>query len=394
MAADDILIFGGSGSPKLTQKICNYLDVAPGERDVLRFSDGNLFVRVNENVRGRRVYIVNPEKSALSFDPCAELLRQFRSFAEDKEFKTRYDMQKRVNGMEIVMADSQSLVTSVCGAGNKLAVFVNYLTNEALRPEELDAISHRAGWYELINGKLGGKVKTPEGCGFPGFSTTIADAAGRTVTIIGSPFSNGLPTYVVITGTQPGIMRFPNLRGVEPTVVGNFQDALETPDNKWLLAVKGSRTEPKSLVRIDLTTRQEYPIKLAITGTATLLRFLRAHNKFLLRHNLGNGQVEHYLVDPTNGEASLVRGDFRPLPHRTQRELQPTSQPDEAWAVAYNEKTKATEIGRYHLNTFSFTPLTSIPELSFSSGEMWIDEPARAIYIAYRGHLLRFPWQP
>ena len=57
-APDDILIFGGSGSPKLTQKICSYLDVAPGARDVLRFSDGNLFVRVNENVRGRRVYIV------------------------------------------------------------------------------------------------------------------------------------------------------------------------------------------------------------------------------------------------------------------------------------------------------------------------------------------------
>ena len=58
MAADDILIFGGSGSTKLTQKICSYLDVAPGARDVLRFSEGNLFVRVNENVRGRRVYIV------------------------------------------------------------------------------------------------------------------------------------------------------------------------------------------------------------------------------------------------------------------------------------------------------------------------------------------------
>lgn len=58
MPADDILIFGGSGSTKLTQKICDYVQVKPGARDVLRFSEGNLFVRVNENVRGRRVYIV------------------------------------------------------------------------------------------------------------------------------------------------------------------------------------------------------------------------------------------------------------------------------------------------------------------------------------------------
>src|SRR2546422_4870880 len=55
---DDILIFGGSGSPKLTLKICEYLNVQPGAGEVLRFSEGNLFVRVGENVRGRDVYLV------------------------------------------------------------------------------------------------------------------------------------------------------------------------------------------------------------------------------------------------------------------------------------------------------------------------------------------------
>jgi ribose-phosphate pyrophosphokinase len=55
---DEILIFGGSGSPRLTQKICNYLGVPPGQGEVLRFSEGNLFVRICEPVRGRRVYLV------------------------------------------------------------------------------------------------------------------------------------------------------------------------------------------------------------------------------------------------------------------------------------------------------------------------------------------------
>ena len=58
MMADEILIFGGSGSPKLTLKICEYLHLQPGAGEVLRFSEGNLFVRVKENVRGRRVYLV------------------------------------------------------------------------------------------------------------------------------------------------------------------------------------------------------------------------------------------------------------------------------------------------------------------------------------------------
>src|SRR5262247_3641856 len=58
MTPDDVLVFSGSGSPRLTRRICEYLQVPPAAGEVLHFSEGNLFVRVKENVRGRRVYIV------------------------------------------------------------------------------------------------------------------------------------------------------------------------------------------------------------------------------------------------------------------------------------------------------------------------------------------------
>ena len=58
MVANDILLFGGSGSPKLTARIAQYLGVSPGLGEALRFSEGNLFVRILENVRGREVYLV------------------------------------------------------------------------------------------------------------------------------------------------------------------------------------------------------------------------------------------------------------------------------------------------------------------------------------------------
>ena len=58
MTSEDLLVFGGSGSPKLTKNICKYLNLPPGRGEVIRFSEGNLFVRINENVRGRRVYII------------------------------------------------------------------------------------------------------------------------------------------------------------------------------------------------------------------------------------------------------------------------------------------------------------------------------------------------
>ena len=55
---DDPLVFAGSASPRLTAAICAELGVALGQSEVIRFSEGTLFVRVLENVRGRSVYLV------------------------------------------------------------------------------------------------------------------------------------------------------------------------------------------------------------------------------------------------------------------------------------------------------------------------------------------------
>ena len=58
MEPDDIMLFAGSGSRRLAARIADYLGVQLCRNETLRFSEGNLFVRVQENVRGRRVYLV------------------------------------------------------------------------------------------------------------------------------------------------------------------------------------------------------------------------------------------------------------------------------------------------------------------------------------------------
>jgi ribose-phosphate pyrophosphokinase len=55
---DEMMIFGGSASPALTSAICRNLGAPSGRCQVLKFAEGNLFVRVGENVRGRHVYVV------------------------------------------------------------------------------------------------------------------------------------------------------------------------------------------------------------------------------------------------------------------------------------------------------------------------------------------------
>lgn len=51
-------VFAGTGSKKLTARICDYLGIEPGKNEAFHFSEGNTFVRILENVRGRRVYII------------------------------------------------------------------------------------------------------------------------------------------------------------------------------------------------------------------------------------------------------------------------------------------------------------------------------------------------
>jgi ribose-phosphate pyrophosphokinase len=58
MNYDEMMVFSGSGSRKLTARICDYLRIPQGKNETLHFSEGNTFVRILENVRGRRVYLV------------------------------------------------------------------------------------------------------------------------------------------------------------------------------------------------------------------------------------------------------------------------------------------------------------------------------------------------
>jgi len=51
-------IFTGNSNPQLAKEICDYLELPPGKIEVGRFSDGEVSVKIEENVRGRDVFIV------------------------------------------------------------------------------------------------------------------------------------------------------------------------------------------------------------------------------------------------------------------------------------------------------------------------------------------------
>lgn len=53
-------IFSGSANPALSQKIAEYLGVRLGAARIERFSDGEIWVKIEEHVRGGDVFVVQP----------------------------------------------------------------------------------------------------------------------------------------------------------------------------------------------------------------------------------------------------------------------------------------------------------------------------------------------
>jgi ribose-phosphate pyrophosphokinase len=53
-------IVSGSAHPRLAADICAYLGVPPCDATVSSFPDGETFVKINENIRGRDVFIIQP----------------------------------------------------------------------------------------------------------------------------------------------------------------------------------------------------------------------------------------------------------------------------------------------------------------------------------------------
>lgn len=56
----DLVVFSGNAHPRLAQDIVDYLNIPLGQALISRFSDGEVQVEVQENVRGKDVFVVQP----------------------------------------------------------------------------------------------------------------------------------------------------------------------------------------------------------------------------------------------------------------------------------------------------------------------------------------------
>ncbi|MFC1813176.1 ribose-phosphate diphosphokinase [Thermodesulfobacteriota bacterium] len=70
---NDIVILSGNSNPELTQKICDHLNLPVAEEKVKRFSDGEIQIEIDENVRLRDAFVVQSTCAPVN-DNLVELL--------------------------------------------------------------------------------------------------------------------------------------------------------------------------------------------------------------------------------------------------------------------------------------------------------------------------------
>jgi ribose-phosphate pyrophosphokinase len=55
-----LLVFSGGANPVLGTKVCKFLGLDPGKVEISRFPDGEIDMKIMEDVRGADVYVIQP----------------------------------------------------------------------------------------------------------------------------------------------------------------------------------------------------------------------------------------------------------------------------------------------------------------------------------------------
>jgi hypothetical protein len=369
---------------------------------------------------GRRLFSHGPIGG-----PTLVLLANLQQLGSDAT--THYNFEKEIKGLEVLYSDPNLPVSYVWQHGDQIRIFVeraetdeeraNKKADEEEEEDDDNAVAQRRqrevaryyarfSWRSLKGKDATTSVAAPEGYStldptkFPldGEDATMrrderqVQAIGANTILIARNF-DGL--WKQVAGAKAVRISGENGAYVNPVV---------TPDSKWAVISKsdGSWSEPNYLVRLNLETGREDLVNVEPADELSAIAFLPVHNKILVRRakddpqwnsgkRVGPDVPEYYLIDPKTGDAQLVSGEFAPLREEGERFLQPAEETGQYWAAIPDRTKNQTVVVRYNLKDFSFRPVLTVPQISFESMSMWVDEKQGKLYFVYESQLLRLP---
>jgi len=155
----NISIFAGSGGRTFAERMCAYMGKPLGSSEVITFSEGNTFVRINETVRDRDVFLVQPigmhsndefveilfwmdafkRSSALS---CTLIMPYFGYGKGDKKDEPRVSIRARVCAECMELAGADRFVTMDLHAPQLQGFFKRPMDHLYAMPMLTEVIKH------------------------------------------------------------------------------------------------------------------------------------------------------------------------------------------------------------------------------------------------------------
>ena len=166
LQTNQLLVFSGRSNSRLAMSICESLNIEMGRLEVLKFSDGELSIEINENVRGRDVFIVQSTSSpgndhlmellitldALRRASAARITAVIPYFGyarQDRKLKPRVPITAKLVANLIATAGAGRLLTMDLHAGQIMGFFDIPVDNLNALPVLLPYIRDRYGKEDL-----------------------------------------------------------------------------------------------------------------------------------------------------------------------------------------------------------------------------------------------------
>src|SRR3989338_5744880 len=188
--AYELKLFSGNANRPLAEEIAQHLHMRLGDADVSRFSDGEVYVQINENVRGQDVFVIQPTCPPVN-DHLMELLVMMDAFKRASARRITAVLPYYGYGRQDRKVMPRVPITAKLVADLFAAppVIVDYLTKKDLKDPVL--VSPDAGGVERaraiakrLNAGLAIIDKRRDGPNAAAFMYLIGDVKGKDVVVI------------------------------------------------------------------------------------------------------------------------------------------------------------------------------------------------------------------
>ena len=173
----DMKVFTGNANRPLAESICEHMQIQLSAAEVRRFSDGEIFIEIGENVRGRDIFIIQPTCSPVN-DHLMELvimvdaLRRasarritavvpYYGYArQDRKVAPRVPITAKVVAEMMMVVGVRRVLTMDLHAGQIQGFFNIPVDNLYAAPIILDHLSNKFSDIVMVSPDAGGVERT------------------------------------------------------------------------------------------------------------------------------------------------------------------------------------------------------------------------------------------